>query len=372
MDPSTERTLTALIYSALLDPSRWQVFLEQAAAEIDGARMQIHGWTDAAGARFSATTGYDPAMVAEYQRRIARLNPWTQTIIRARVGVILASQQLHPEEKVRKSLFFEEWIRPQENIIVGGGVVIGRTPSGPFMFGGNIRERDREAKHPRLLELLGRLAPHLTLAWRLGQSMLEPQIRLAAADVGTESSRAALVLLRPNLTVAFADERGAKVLMAEELCRIDHRGRFSLRHSLAQRALIATVRALDKSDAPVAARVPAVDGQAPVYLFGLDHDRMHDWPFAALLGLPQRSLLCVIKRSSPAKPAARLAGYGLTPAEEEVAYSISRGDDPATIAAQRQVSLATIRSQLKAIYFKCGVHNRAALTSLALGAYRHR
>ena len=125
MESSAERTLTALIYSALLDPSRWQVFLDAAAARIGGARMQIHGWTDAAGSSFSTTTGYNPEMIAKYHRGLARLNPRTRTIIRAPVGVLLPSQELCPERKLKRTLFYEEWVRPQENISVGAGVMIG-------------------------------------------------------------------------------------------------------------------------------------------------------------------------------------------------------------------------------------------------------
>lgn len=361
--------LTTLIYSALLDPSRWQVFLDQAAAEIGGAKMQLHGWTDAEGAMLSATTGYDPAMIAQYERHLRRLNPWTQKIIQSPEGAVLSSEELYPEEKLKRSLFYEEWLRPQEDIVAGAGVVIGRTPSGPFMFGGNIRERDREIKHPYLLEMMGQLAPHLTLAWRVGRAMLGPQVQLIATETNAVGPRAALILLRLDRTVAFADDAGELLLGAEDLCKINYCGRFALRHLLAEDALAAAMRALANGDAPVVVRVPAVDGLPSIYLIGLDHDCVRDWPLATLLCLPRRSLLCVIERSVPSRQVAHLAGIGLTLAEQEVAKAIAQGEGTAAVAEQRGVSVTTVRSQVQAIYSKCGINNRAALTALVLGAH---
>lgn len=368
MDSRTERRLTALIYSALLDPSRWQAFLDETAATIDGARVQIHGWTDAAGASLSATTGYDPAMLAEYERHLCRLNPWTQAISRAPVGLLLSSQQLQPEEKVRKSLFFEEWIRPQENIIAGAGVVIGRTPSGPFMFGGNVRQRDRETTHPKLIDVMGRLAPHLALAWRLARAISEPQIRLMAAEKVAVSSRAALILLRPDHTVVFADEAGEQILAAETLCRSDHLGRFSLRNPTAQSALEAAMHGLKQSTSQVALRSPRAKGCPPIHFIGLDYARAQDWPLAALLSLSRHSLLCVIEPSVSTKSASHLTSFGLTPAEQQIAVAVARGESTTTIAKKRGVTVTTVRSQMKAVYGKCDISNRAALAALVLGA----
>lgn len=370
MHPCTERTLTALIYSALLDSSSWQKFLDLAAAEIGGARMQIHGWTDAAGSNPATTTGYDPEMLAGYHRYLAQLNPWTQTIIRAPVGILLPSQELCSERMLKKTVFYEEWVRPQENISVGAGVVIGRTLSGPFMFGGNIRERDREIKHPKLIELMSNLAPHLTLAWQLGQAMFEPRIRLVTANEGAASSCAGLILLRTDRTIAFADEASEELLLAGESCRLDRLGRFAFRDALAERALATALRELAQSDAPVTLRVPRHEGCPMVHIVGLDYDDIRDWPLATLLNLPQRSLLCVIESPVSIKKKLYLGEFDLTKAEQEVAEAVANGEATALIAKHRGVSLATVRSQVQAIYTKCGVHNRAALAALALGARR--
>lgn len=53
--------------------------------------------------------------------------------------------------------------------------------------------------------------------------------------------------------------------------------------------------------------------------------------------------------------------FGLTPAEAQVAASLAAGGSLSSIAAERGVSLETVRTQLKTIYAKVGVSRQAAL-----------
>lgn len=58
--------------------------------------------------------------------------------------------------------------------------------------------------------------------------------------------------------------------------------------------------------------------------------------------------------------------YGLTPAEEGVCRLLVSGHETRTIAEQREVSIETVRTQVKRVMYKTGVQNRAALIRLAL------
>lgn len=54
--------------------------------------------------------------------------------------------------------------------------------------------------------------------------------------------------------------------------------------------------------------------------------------------------------------------FGLTASEAEVATAIARGASLATIARERQTSLNTVKTQVRMIYQKCGVHSQVQLT----------
>jgi DNA-binding CsgD family transcriptional regulator len=59
------------------------------------------------------------------------------------------------------------------------------------------------------------------------------------------------------------------------------------------------------------------------------------------------------------------ASHGFTTAESAVCLGILLGRGPKLIAADRCVSLTTVRSQLKALYAKCGCHNQMELAAMA-------
>ena len=58
--------------------------------------------------------------------------------------------------------------------------------------------------------------------------------------------------------------------------------------------------------------------------------------------------------------------FGLTPAEARVAVAIAGGRPPEAIAAERGVSLATVRTQLRTVYDKVGVTRQADLVRVLL------
>lgn len=58
--------------------------------------------------------------------------------------------------------------------------------------------------------------------------------------------------------------------------------------------------------------------------------------------------------------------YGLTAAEARVAVRLSQGDSVEEIAAGSQVSLGTVRNQLKQVFAKTDTHRQAQVVQLVL------
>lgn len=63
----------------------------------------------------------------------------------------------------------------------------------------------------------------------------------------------------------------------------------------------------------------------------------------------------------PPRTEALRAAYGLTESEALIALSLARGVSRAQVAAERGVSLGTVRQQVKSIFQKVGVHREAEL-----------
>lgn len=69
-------------------------------------------------------------------------------------------------------------------------------------------------------------------------------------------------------------------------------------------------------------------------------------------------------RSAAGDVAALMAGYDLSRAEAEIALALLDGMDRREIAARRNVSEATVHSQMKAVFAKCGMTREAGLVAL--------
>jgi DNA-binding CsgD family transcriptional regulator len=57
--------------------------------------------------------------------------------------------------------------------------------------------------------------------------------------------------------------------------------------------------------------------------------------------------------------------FGLSAAEARLLAALAQGSSPAAYADARSVSIATIRSQLQAIFQKVGVNSQAQLIAIA-------
>jgi len=64
------------------------------------------------------------------------------------------------------------------------------------------------------------------------------------------------------------------------------------------------------------------------------------------------------------KPEALQTLFGLTAAEAKLALEIARGDTPAEVARNHRVSIATVRSQLAAVFAKTQTSRQAELVAL--------
>lgn len=83
----------------------------------------------------------------------------------------------------------------------------------------------------------------------------------------------------------------------------------------------------------------------------------------AAAALPMLMLMIVLPAEAPLAEACRLFAYqfGLSPGELEVLIALCRGLMPRDIAAERGVSLSTVRTQLARVRRKCGEHRLGTL-----------
>jgi DNA-binding CsgD family transcriptional regulator len=93
---------------------------------------------------------------------------------------------------------------------------------------------------------------------------------------------------------------------------------------------------------------------------------LHAVPIGEAPDVQARTVLIMIDLNKSPQPKSSVLQqmFGLTPAEERLAVQITRGDTPADIARETGVSIATVRSQLAAVFAKTQTGRQAELVAL--------
>jgi hypothetical protein len=161
--------LVEAIYRAGLDSGQWEPFLASFSSAMGGVWTAIHGHDRRSNVNLNAMwSHWDPDFIQTYRNEYAAINPWLHAARYADVGKAQPSEALVDRNELRKSRFYNEWLRPQEDISTGGGLTIYTGPATLIRISTNIRLADRERLQPDLIKVLDLLAPHFcrALRWR--------------------------------------------------------------------------------------------------------------------------------------------------------------------------------------------------------------
>ena len=150
------------VYSAASAPGMWKHFIALLSESFASARVALYCHDHTSNVNLGALDyGFDPEFVEAYRQEYAAISPYAPAQALGPVGVVLSSHQLVDRATMRNTRFYQEWIRPQEDIAAGAGITICRDGGRFLRLGCNIRLRDEERVQARLERTLELLAPHL-------------------------------------------------------------------------------------------------------------------------------------------------------------------------------------------------------------------
>lgn len=356
--------LTPLVLAAALDPCRWEDFLSELGSVAGGVRTHLFGHDFDSGAALGTTgAGYDPSAMETYDAYYFDKNAWAEGFLNADVGVPVCSEWMCRRERLESTEFYNDWIRPQEDIVGGGGVLLFKEERRMIALGGNIRRKDVERLEGPWMDLIADLIPFIRHAFEVNRALAGKEVERAGAAVA-RNAHAPVFLVAPDRRLIHANAQGEALLAAGECAGVDLLGRFDLVDRTASRLLAEAIARLTGAypAAPVAfpadIRAETVCRVAQLHASGLD------LPLGGtVLGMPEPGVLVTL--SSAATQDTVIAGlcriHCLTRAEAQVATLLADGLTPAEIAAQRRVSVHTVRNQVKAALFKSGLRRQADL-----------
>ena len=359
-----------LLEDIVLGDSAWTDLPGALCAGFDGASSGfIRVNPTAQHLSFSAFANRDPDYIKTYREHFVFKNVWNPIWERAPSGVALASEDIAPARLFRKTEFYNDWLRPQEDMEAGVGIRID-TGNGDIFY---LALQYDPARHPHYTEEFKRffedLVPPLQRAVKLAGrlSAREQTLTAKAALTGRLDCVAAVVDARSGLIDANCAAEQA--FSRDVPFRVRGR-RLSLRGCRGAVSFEQAVAGMSNDVAGTPDELFAVvNGR--LWLVGLMPVRLHGGPPTIAIIPAARSVLvvarCVDQPTGSAAIVARFArAHGLTRAEERLCGAMLEGSGVNELAEANKVTPNTIKTQLRSIFWKTGVNRQTALIRLIL------
>ena len=364
--------LVELIYESVIEPNSWNTFLERLSEALGGAAIQLSlrlpDVLPSAGAYFRV--GLDEAYHEIFLKYALEGLPWGSIdadIFRGRFG--LASEVISNEE-IANTPLYHEFMKPQGLAPSWPICNLIHTEEGRPLSGMTIyrREGGREIDADDLA-LLDSLVPHLVRAYT---------IRCQLAQVRQERKALNEVIDRLPMGVIFFDADKRAILMnrsVEEILALDDGFRLEsnrpvLDNARENRALQACLSAAVKAQprrgisAGEVMSVTRPSGRRPFplmvgpLLVARPDSTIDDAKALLFIADPEGGHI------STSEVLETL--YQLTPAEAELVRLIAEGRSLEEVAAERGVTMNTVRSQLKQVFSKTDTSRQGELVHLVL------
>lgn len=354
-----------LIYDAALQPTLWRDVLMRLAdtTHCEGGAFFLHGQATGTG-RLLAEFGHDPTYLESLVEHYLPMAPDFQVAPRLPVGIVTTNSALIPPDVFEKSLFYNEWARPQH---IADAVIaaVHRSDAG---FANLYVVRSDQAGYAGRddAKRIAHFVPHITRALRLAFQLDVLSLR---------DSELASVLSRLAMAIFLIDGAG-RILCSNEAAEDLMRTASGLR-VVNQRLRAADPKTQTKLQGVIAR---AVSGQDSTRRAGDVAVPRAGRPLVLsvvplspqggdLLAQQERAAAIVIAMAHERRAGALdgiAAAYGLTAAETRLLAAIVDGKSVETAAERLRISRATARTHLQHIFAKTYTSRQAELIRLVV------
>lgn len=364
-------SIVQLIYAAGLDSAKWQHVMANISDAVGHVRLALNGHDMEANANIGFLThNYDTEYHSSYQSYYAATNPWNAKVAGMVVGRAIPSQAVLEPDILRRTEFYNDWIRPQDDIGTGAGITLFRDRTRFLRLSANIRFRDEETMQQPLVSLLDNLAPHMSASFDLAK-------RIAIGSIGSPYQAAlergvdAVFLLDYRGRVCLVNAQADRLQRDGSHVRIDRARQLRFSDKVAQRIVDTRIRDIIRGELSASIEIAVRSGAMASHIMASVAPFVTD---EGLIRPPLRLLaddhpaVVVLLRRRRCEPDGGFAGlarsYGLTVAECALAKHLFEGRSVSSFADTRGVSIHTARNQLRSLMSKTDTTRQIELVSL--------
>lgn len=367
MSESETLQLVERIYRASLDPPLWDEFATELSEAFGGAAvclsLQLPGFTTSP---VMYVRGFDPAFYEILVLHLREGLPWEEARRSSWLGCFGSANSVVTGAQLASSAFYRECMEPQGlacSAPIGHTIALERGEPLATLVAFALEEgRPLDARD---LALGDQLVPHLARAYEIHRKMWE----MAALAKILDRNPTGLVMLNALGQPIHINTSARRISKLADGLSIETGG-VRLGSPEEQEALdLALAAALQPTTPTQRAVLRAVTVQRPSGLrpFTLAvHPLLQDRPESTLHDARAVIYISDLELSSRRDANALRERYALTPAEAQLVSLLCTGLSLDSVAEHRNVSIHTVRSQLKQAFAKTGTSRQSELVGQVL------
>ena len=362
-------TLTGLAYSAAMDPTKWQVFVDVASQSFNRLGTHMFGHDSIANVSQSVIwSGYDEEHTENFEQYYATINEWAPGFMEHEVGQVIHTEHMKPVKELLKTEFYAGWCMPQGDLRTGGGVILYKDDNRMYCLGGNIRRADSDKLDALWLRFLNDIQQHVRQALAINRSFMGMAIEKHALVATGGELDTAIFAVGQSGRLLHLNTPGYELNSKARIIQESASGAVSFRNPELQNAYrrVCSPRIEDCGyfANPI---VVALDGQHYECRF-IRYKVAQDSVEGELYSFLGDQCKVILAMSCPRG----FAFYrdkiqeklNLSPKEAEVALELASGRTVKDIAHKYHKSVYTVKDQLKSIARKTGVGRQKDLVAL--------
>ena len=365
--------LLDLVYRAALGQNTWQDILAALERDFPGVRFALWGHDLRSNRNVGLVYhGWDPAFMDAWLDYYSTINAWAPGLGRAPTGVPQYAEQLLPRDELVTTEYYNEWVKPQEDVLTGVGLTMYSDADRFFTISTNVRALDEDRHKAALALLLKDLGPHLARAFALTR-VIQQAVAPHEFERAIERIGAPALLLDLRGRVVAQNARARQLLEEQSALCIDASGQLRLHSPEAQQQmnrLLFKVSVADDFRLPdtIALEDSDLSQRLSLRIVPFREAAVEPDP-AAVFAAGDRPVMlaCIeVEQADPEQRAGQtlIGRFRLSQAECDLALGVCCGEQLGEIADRRQVSIHTVRNQLRSIFFKTGVGSQSQLVAL--------
>ncbi|MCZ4271048.1 helix-turn-helix transcriptional regulator [Maritalea porphyrae] len=357
--------VTEVLFQAALDSSKWQEFIAALSKHTGDLKTHMFGYDTHSNLTLNMIGhGYSEEAIDIYLKHFYKENAWAPGFARANEGEVVHSQDMIRLEALERTEFYNDWVKPQEDVCAGGGVMLFKSGSRTIMLGGNIRRKDTEKLEAKWLNALRILQPHIRHAFEFNRIVADQSlsdIGITGPSLGPHKS--AIFIIDENANLGYANTKGEQLLNGGGPVRWSMSSRFRFNAIDLNIALCCALDSMRRRDHNISQHQTSFDPT----IGGFEMRIMRISPSNPLLPFPftlnSPHLLVALSplRSEAQNDAVLRHKHHLSAAEVSVVCAFCAGSTLREISDGRRVSIYTVRNQIKSAMSKLGVKSQLQL-----------